>query len=245
MIHCYLIPIFNEKENLDSLYSNLIHHLDQNVESFFLFVDDCSTDGSVELIKSLFSSHPFHVITKETNQGPGHSFNLGFKYILNNYPDSNELKIITMEADNTSDIKLLSSMLSISNLDFDLVLASVYAQGGGFSKTSFIRKFLSFTANMMFRSVFDVKVLTLSSFYRIYDIGIIRKIEERYKVIIKEDGFICMLEILLKSIAVNAKVIEVPMLLKSDERVGKSKMKIFKNSVSYLRFLMTFKRNQN
>ncbi|MEJ0054768.1 MAG: hypothetical protein WDN75_03440 [Bacteroidota bacterium] len=87
------------------------------------------------------------------------------------------------------------------------------------------------------RFVFNVKVLTLSSFYRVYKVSLVRKIKARNTHIIKEHGFICALELLIKSIQVNAHVIEVPMLLKSDMRKGKSKMKIFKTSWEYLRFL--------
>ena len=51
-----------------------------------------------------------------------------------------------------------------------------------------------------------------------------------------------MLEILLKSIKLNARIIEVPMILKSDKRVGKSKMKIFNDemTVTELIDLVTF-----
>ena len=129
-------------------------------------------------------------------------------------------------------------MLQINNLGYDLVLASVYAQGGGFDKTSFFRKLISSVANLLFRYFFNLKVLTLSSFYRVYNVSLLRKIKSEYGIIIKEKGFICMLEILLKSVNVNAKIIEVPMVLKSDLRQGKSKLKIVKTSYAYFKFLI-------
>jgi hypothetical protein len=48
-----------------------------------------------------------------------------------------------------------------------------------------------------------------------------------------------MIEILLKAIREDAKIIEVPMILKSNVRKGKSKMKIWKTSWSYIKFLIT------
>ena len=146
-----------------------------------------------------------------------------------------------MEGDNTSDISILPHMIKISEMGYDLVLASAYAQGGGFEKTSLIRKIISFFANMLFRAFFNIKVLTLSSFYRVYKITLIKSIKIAYGSIIREKGFICMLEILIKAIHVHAKIIEVPMLLKSDQRKGKSKMKLITNTLSYLRFLLSFK----
>ena len=74
-----------------------------------------------------------------------------------------------------------------------------------------------------------------------YTYGLLERIRAEYDEIIAEKGFISMLEVLLKSISVKAKVIEVPMVLRSDNRVGKSKMKVFKTARSYLRFLLTFK----
>ena len=50
-----------------------------------------------------------------------------------------------------------------------------------------------------------------------------------------------MVEILIKAIKLEAKIIEVPMLLNSENRKGKSKMKIFKTILSYLRFLFVNK----
>ena len=54
-----------------------------------------------------------------------------------------------------------------------------------------------------------------------------------------------MLEILIKAIKVNAKILEVPMVLKSENRIGKSKLKILKTTFAYVKFLIknTFVKN--
>ena len=237
MILYYLIPTYNESDNIPELLSRITKI--NNIEStFYVFVDDCSSDNTLNILSSYLKSYKnFHIISKEKNQGPGHSFNLGFEWILSHSTSIDDI-IITMEADNTSDISILPKMITISQLGYDIVLASVYAQGGGFDKTSFFRKTISLIANMLFRSIYGVKVLTLSSFYRIYSISILQKIKQNNKQIIEEKGFICMLEILLKAIKEQASVIEVPMILKSEMRKGKSKMKIFKTTKAYLRFLL-------
>ena len=134
----FLIPVFNESLNLGLLYENLIDSMKEN-DKYFLFVDDCSTDDTVNKIHDLFGKEKYHIIKKQKNQGPGDSFNLGFEWILQ-HSQSTEDIIVTLEADNTSDIGILPSMISISNLGYDLVLASVYIQGGGFDKTTFIKK---------------------------------------------------------------------------------------------------------
>ncbi len=234
-----LIPFLNEEENLNELIPKLISS-STNHETFFVFVDDGSTDHSVEVIKKNLPAERTVVLGDGKNHGPGYAFNLGFEWILNHSKDGTD-KIITLEADNTSDLGILETMLTISDTGFDLVLASIYAQGGGFDKTTFFRKSVSLIANLALRFIFDIKILTLSSFYRIYKLSLIRELKNKYGVIINEPGFISMIEVLIKSIKVNAKIIEVPMMLFSEKRKGKSKMKVLKTMFSYLRFLIRFK----
>jgi glycosyltransferase involved in cell wall biosynthesis len=239
-----LIPVFNEEDNIGSLAKNLIEFKkNNNEEFFFVFVDDCSSDKTVELINLYFNDLNFTILLKEFNKGPGDSFQTGFEWILEytGHPKSTTDLVITIEADNTSDLDILSVMISLANQKFDLVLASVYAQGGGFEKTGLIRVVLSFLANVFFRAFFDIKVLTLSSFYRVYRLELIQRIKVSNKKLIEEPGFISMLEILLKSIKVNASIIEVPMKLRSSNRIGKSKMKLFKTFASYIHFLLKAK----
>lgn len=239
MIYFFLIPVYNESKNIEHLAENLCSL--QLKDKYFVFVDDCSHDDTVTKINTLWEGQCYHIIRKEKNIGPGDSFNRGFEWILQHTLSDSDI-IITLEGDNTSDLTILSKMITISGLEYDLVLASVYAQGGGFVKTSLLRKLLSYFANMLFRTIFNVKILTLSSFYRVYHITLVKSIKSKYQVIIDEKGFISMLEILLKAISLKAKIIEVPTVLNTDKRTGRSKMKRLKTALSYLIFLF---RNKN
>jgi dolichol-phosphate mannosyltransferase len=237
----FLIPVYNESLNIQALSLNIINAI-PDLNKYYLFVDDNSTDDTIDLINKHFAGENFHIINKEQNLGPGDSFNKGFEWILGKSNNESEI-VITMEADNTSAVEILYQMVKISNLDFELVLASVYAQGGGFEKTNIFRKVISFFANMTFRSFFNIKVNTLSSFYRIYKISLLKRIKNKFGTLITEAGFICKMEILLKAIRCNASIIEVPMILKSSNRKGKSKMKVLKTSFQYLKFLFTINLN--
>lgn len=235
-MYYFLVPAYNEEANIPLLAKNLIN-FECKEEKTFVFVDDCSSDNTVEVLKQHFAGHNLKVITKLINGGPGDSFNIGFNWIIRNSQSESD-KIITLEADNTSDIGILSNMLSISDLGFDLVLASVYAQGGGFVNTSLFRKVLSITANFFIRNILDIKILTMSSFYRVYSLSVLKKIDAKFNKIIEEDGFISMVEVLYKAVRVDASMIEVPMELNSKNREGKSKMKIMSTGISYLKFLL-------
>ncbi|TND09365.1 MAG: dolichol-phosphate mannosyltransferase [Bacteroidetes bacterium] len=232
----FLIPIYNESSNLQQLAESLMQAA-PGTDKFYVFSDDGSSDGSQKMIAEIFAGQKHIVLGDGSNHGPGYAFNTGFEWILQHAADESDL-IVTLEADNTSDAAILPDMLVISGLGYDLVLASVYAQGGGFEKTSFFRKLLSNTANLFFRFFFNVKVQTLSSFYRVYRLSLLKKIKASYPVLIEESGFLCMLEILLKAIHCHARILEVPMMLRSSKRKGKSKMKIMRTSFSYMRFLL-------
>lgn len=189
----FLIPVYNEEKNIPNLYNELTT-LNLQEEVFYLFADDGSTDDSLKLIKELFTSGTYTIVGDGINRGPGAAFNTGFEWILQKSQSPKDV-VVTLEADCTSDLTILPVMLMLNRAGYELVLASVYAQGGGFDKTSFIRKFLSAVANFTFRFLFDVQVLTLSSFYRVYTTGLLNRVKKRRDVFVKETGFICMLEI--------------------------------------------------
>lgn len=231
----FLIPIYNEEPNIGTLFSELSSILPQE-QKYFVFSDDGSKDSSIALLKTHFKEFPHVILGDGTNRGPGYAFNTGFEWILQN-SNSEKDCIITLEADCTSDLSVLPKMFTIHKAGYNLVLASVYSQGGGFIKTSFFRKTISFIANTFFRFVFDLKVLTLSSFYRVYSVELVKSIKSKYGTITEEKGFICMLEILLKAIKCNACIIEVPTVLKTNNRKGNSKLKIGKTTYQYLVFL--------
>jgi len=238
-----VIPVYNEEKNLPNLYHELCNFSFED-SVYFVFSDDGSSDATVPLIKSLFSKTNTIILGDGINRGPGYVFNRAFEWVMNESKNTDDI-VLTIEADCTSDLSILPNMLSINKLGYNLVLASIYAQGGGFYKTTFSRRLISTLANLLFRFLFNVQVLTMSSFYRIYSVELLNNIKQRYGVLISERGFICMLEILLKSISCNAKVIEVPMILNSNKRIGKSKMKIVKTMIEYFKFFVLFKNRQS
>jgi dolichol-phosphate mannosyltransferase len=231
----FLIPVFNEEKNIPGLYREL-SGLTLTEAFCFVFSDDGSSDSSKQIIRELFPASQVMILGDGVNRGPGAAFNAGFEWILQQSKSSDD-RIVTLEADCTSDLSILPVMLALNKMDYNLVLASVYAQGGGFDQTSFYRKFTSAVANFLFRFLFDVQVLTLSSFYRVYSVSLLKRVKANHPVLIKETGFICMLEILVKSLKSGARVIEVPMKLHSSKRQGQSKMKVFKTTLQYFKFL--------
>ena len=142
----FLCPVFNEAINIEALAAHLASVL-PGQEKHVVIVNDGSTDNTGELVEKFFTTGQFTLLANQKNSGPGFSFNVGFEFILAISADDADC-IVTLEGDNTSDLGLLPMMHSmVSVWNFDLVLASVYVQGGGFSKTTFFRKIISLIAN--------------------------------------------------------------------------------------------------
>ena len=56
----FILPIYNEKENIEKLFSEILkikNCIDEDIE--IIFIDDGSSDGSTELLKNICQSHPF------------------------------------------------------------------------------------------------------------------------------------------------------------------------------------------
>ena len=238
-----VIPIFNEEKNIPNLYRE-ISQFKFDDKFCLVFSDDGSTDDTISLLNSTFKEFDFVILGDGINRGPGYAFNMAFEWVLSNSVRKDDI-VVTMESDCTSDLSILRNMIFLNKMGYDLVLASVYAQGGGFDNTTIFRRLVSSIANLLYRFLFNIKVLTISSFYRVYSIQLISKIKSKHKRIVEENGFICMLEVLIKSISSGANIIEVPMKLQSNRRIGKSKMKIVKTTIQYFKFLFRQKFNRS
>jgi hypothetical protein len=85
----------------------------------------------------------------------------------------------------------------------------------------------------------------MSSFYRVYSAKLVGKIRDEYSVCVRNNGFLSQIELLLKAIGLGAHIIEVPMVLDSSKRKGKSKMKVIKTAFDYFKFFIKHALNKN
>ena len=234
----FIIPAYNEAENLPLLLKNIRSKMEEEGCPYtIIIVDDGSTDGTDMVLKEFSAFLPLKVIRHNENLGVGEVFQRGFKEALSiASPDD---ILITKEADNTSDINILPQVIKKVEEGYDVVLASCYAPEGKIVGTSFFRKVLSGGANMLLRIFFPIDgINTYSSFYRGYRARIISKAFSVYgNSLIKENGFACMVELLIKLSRLKAKITEVPLVLYFKARKGKSKMKIFSTIGGYFRVI--------
>ena len=243
-----VLPVYNEEKNIQKLLNDIsLCAKESNWNYRICIADDGSSDSTVQIVESLKEKMPVDVVLNPINMGPGAAFDLGFRKVLASASDDDI--IVTMEADNTSDLSILDKMVSIVREGADLVLASCYAADGQVNNISLLRRILSRGANFLVKFIFREKAVnTFSSFYRCYRARILKEAYRKYgDKFIEEDGFTCAVDIFLKLVRLDVRIVEVPSVLKCNLRVGRSKMKMIKTTIAYLKLFSRelFARNAN
>ena len=153
---------------------------------------------------------------------------------------SDDDAIVTLEADTTSDLDDLPRMLEEFDKGADMVLASVYMPGGALLGVSQKRIALSKSVSTTFRYLGGLQNLhTLSSLYRVYRAGTLRKAADTYGyLLVREPGFAANVELLLKLYAAGATIAEVPTTNDWSTRKGQSKMKLKPTALAYFRVMI-------
>lgn len=232
-----VVPVFNEAPNMEALFEAfrfLENELSSEYAVSFVLVDDGSSDDTVQCARAAIGSLNLSVLQHEVNKGPGTAFATGFTYLADRLSPTDW--VLTMEGDNTSRHELVKQMLGRTREGFDVVLASPYMYGGGFTQTSFIRKLLSSGANLVVKDLLDIQgILTVSSFFRLYSADSLQRLQRVFGPgVVQRKGFESMVEMVMKMAMLRLTISEVAMQLDSSRRKGKSKMKIFRTIRGYL-----------
>lgn len=239
MIHA-VVPVLNEEPNIAGLVLRLEDALQPFAPYRVLFVDDGSTDRTGEVLEG--KGPAIQTVSHPRNLGPGAAFRTGFTRVLETLQPAD--LVVTLEGDGTSDLAILPRMVSrIRHEDDDIVLASCYLFGGGIKGTSLHRVGLSHIANGLIKQTLGLSGLaTLSSFFRLYQgRALLRLRESSGERLFESNGFESQIEILHLAARLKMRISEVPMVLDGSRRLGKSKMKILRTSLAYLRLVARYR----
>ena len=232
----FVIPVYNERENIANLMADLAPRA-RELGARIIFVDDGSSDGTAEAIEAHRQDLHLAVVRHQVNRGLGTAINSGLRAALGESQDDDA--IVTIEGDNTSDLDDLPRMLAQFNQGSDVVLASVYAPGGRIVGVAPWRLAASKAVSNSFRYVGGLKEIhTLSSLYRVYRAGTLRRAAETYGwLLVREPGFAANVELLLKLYNAGATVTEVPTVNDWSRRLGVSKMSLKPTVMAYGRLM--------
>jgi len=228
----FVIPAYNEAENIPSLLADLAPRANA-LGARVIVVDDGSTDATADVVREHAKGMHLAVVAHKRNRGLGTAINSGIRAALGESSDDDA--IVTMEADNTSNLDDLPRMLELFGQGNDVVLASVYAPGGKIIGVEPWRLWASKAVSGTFRRVGGLRdIYTLSSLYRVYRAGTLRAAAETYGyLLVREPGFAANVELLLKLYNAGAKVAEVPTVNDWRKRQGVSKMNLKPTVLAY------------
>jgi dolichol-phosphate mannosyltransferase len=227
----FVIPAYNEEANVQRLLADLESRPDLWSDGgWVILADDGSSDRTVEVARAHDGDLPVEVLVAERNGGPGKAFDRGFRRALAFAPRDEMI-------DTTSDLDAVEAMLAAAHGGADVVLASHHGSGE-LANVSAHRRFLSRAASSVIRRGGGLDASTVSSFFRVYRADVLHRGYEAYgDMFIRERGFACKAEILMKLSRLGITIAEVPVTLDWSKREGESKMKVLPTMGGYARLM--------
>ncbi len=230
--HCrvwIILPTYNEEKNLQALLQRIQVALDP-LDCLYevVVVNDGSQDQSAEIARTMSESMPIQLVNHTQNQGLGGTMRTGFIAGLKHAePDD---VIITMDADNTQPPESIPEMVDMIRNGYDLVVASRFQAGAQVVGVPWHRRLMSDGARWVFAAILPIKgVRDFTCGFRAYRAGILQRAMDHYgDQFISEPGFASMSDILLKLRRQKPIAGEIPLVLRYDQKVGASKMKVLK-----------------
>jgi len=160
-----IIPIFNEEENIDELYTEIKNNTkDLNTE--IIFVDDGSTDNSWNKIKEISKKEKIKAIKLSRNYGQTAALKAGINIATKEF-------IITIDGDLQNDPADIKKLIAAMDYNYDVISGWRKNRKDNF----FTRILPSKIANFLISSITGVKLNDYGCTLKIYRASFLKEIE--------------------------------------------------------------------
>ena len=229
-----LLPCYNEYENLLILIdkiNNIITKKRYRVK--LIIVNDGSTDQTESKISKIKkkSKGQIYYVKHKKNLGLNMSLFTGFNKFLE--ISKKEDIVITLDSDNTHPISLIPNIVELlRKKKCDIVIASRFQKNSKIRGLSLFRKTLSEGARFIYKLSFSIpNVEDYTCNFRGYSFYTLKKsnLIKKNFFIGKDFSVVADLLINISSKISDLKIIEVPLNLRYDFKIGESKLKITTN----------------
>ena len=196
-----IIPCYNEKSTIEIILKKIIQNLNKykflNYE--ILIVDDCSTDGTIQILKQLDNDNKIFIHFHNKNLGKGAAIHTALKHL------TGEVVIIQdadLEYDPSDYNKLLDPFFEANA---DVVYGSRFLGGGKYSRVHFFwhylaNKILTFICNLFT----NLNLTDMETGYKVFKSSALKSIS------LKEKTFSFEPEVTIKLSKKKFKFFEVP-----------------------------------
>lgn len=234
-----VLPAYNEEKDLPQLLKRLDASLSKLRRPFHVVVvDDGSADRTAEIAQEAALTMPVHLVRHPRNLGLGRAIQTGLI-------EARKFGgiVVTMDADNSHDPAYIADMIeTFETEEVDLVICSRYQNGSRVVGLNAFRRMLSYGCFLTMKTLLPYRnVRDYSTGFRAYDSAIIGRLVQRFgDRLVEQSGFACMLELIAKLRTVSARVREIPYTLRYDQKLGVSKLRVFRTLRQYYTVVSQF-----
>lgn len=236
------LPAYNEEAAISALFGRFEAVFPgKSLPYRIVLYNDGSTDGTLFSARAWEDRLNVEVIGRPENLGLGAGLRALVSYVARNGGPQDVLVI--MDCDDTHPPGLIPSMTAALDAGCDIVIASRYRNGARIEGVTAHRRLLSLGAALLFKALHPCRgVLDYTSGYRGYRVSLLQRALAHYgDNLIREQGFACMVELLLKLNHLGARACEVPIDLRYDLKKGASKMDLGGNTRRLLSNLLSWR----
>lgn len=226
-----MLPAYNEEKDLPGLLVRIQEALESWADYQVLVVDDGSHDRTAQIVRDAAARMPVTLIQHPVNMGLGAAIRTGLKAA-----SRFDGVIVTLDADNSQDPALIRAMVDKIDQGYAVVIASRFQPGSQEVGVPLYRLFLSHASSAGIRMIVRYPgARDYTCGFRAYRVDVIRELIARFgDNFLRENGFACMLELLLNVRRLSAPVTEVPLVLRYDLKEGASKMRVLRTMRRYV-----------
>ena len=196
-----MIPTYNEKENIRNLIDRILKLKISNLH--IVVTDDNSPDVTWKIVQEISRTNKnVNLLLRKKDKGRGYAGRDGFIYCLKHDADI----IVEMDADLSHDPKYIPSMINkLKNAD--LVLGSRRIAGAKEIGRSFIRRLITYFANVYIKLLLGLNVKDCNSGFRCFKREVLEKINCEK---LESKGPAIVQEVLFKAHLKGFKIKEIP-----------------------------------
>jgi len=218
-----IIPVYNEKETVREIYDRV---MTVNIDKEIILVDDCSTDGSRDIIRGLVNDST-RVLLHDRNMGKGAALRTGFKNASGDI-------VIVQDADLEYDPQQYPKLIQpILDDKADVVYGSRFVTGD-YRRVFFFwhmvgNKFLTLASNILT----NLNLTDMETCYKVFRREVLERIE------IEENRFGFEPEITAKVAKLKVRIYEVGISY-AGRTYGEGKKIGWKDGLSALRCILKY-----
>src|SRR2546423_348894 len=208
------IPTYNEASNILALIEQV--HL-AAPQADVLVIDDSSPDGTGDLVRDrMLKDARLDVMARPGKLGLGTAYMAGFAYGLQRGYD----KVLTMDADFSHPPERVPLLFEAVTGGTHLSVGSRYVAGGAIRGWAINRRLLSRTANLIARTVLDLRTRDCTGGFRCYSL---RAMQFLVTKPLRSSGYSALIELLTRCERAGLEIVELPITF-SERTRGRSKI---------------------